>query len=219
MIRANDIGVEIHSAVLVDPDDKNKFVCPGYVLAFDQDDEESRVVRFRASTPALDRHGTIVRTEGIDTTNFKNNPIFLWAHDGYDWPELENVIGTVENWEQDEKRFDIDAAFAPPSVNPKGEMALRMVRGKFLRAVSIGFYAKDAGYEIVEDHEVYVYRKSELLEVSLVPIPANPEALVIANAFGFSLKKTPPSKVDFGEAIRRYTGMRKVAREIRAWRG
>ena len=163
-------------------------------------DGEKRIVRFRASTAAVDRHGTIVNPEGIDTDNFEKNPIFLWGHDGYGGfsaPEIENVIGKVVGYSRTNEAFDIDVEFAPGEANEKAEMALQLVKGGFLNAVSVGFYPTQMGMKKLEDgSNVEVYEKSELLEVSLVPIPSNPEAIALARSMGdaIQMKETPFQK-------------------------
>lgn len=166
-------------------------------------DEDSRTVRFRASTPAIDRHGTIVKPDGISTKNFRKNPIFLWGHDGYGsmlggGPAMENVIGKVTDYERSEKAFDIDVEFAPADVNPKADLAYKMVRSGFLNTVSVGFSPIETHTEGVKaadggDQEILVYDKSDLLEVSLVPIPSNPEALALVRSMAQEVnKETPP---------------------------
>lgn len=149
--------------------------------------DEGRVVRFRASTPAVDRHGTIVRPEGIRTEKFAANPIFLWAHDGYggwDAPSPDSVIGRVVGWKKSAEAFDVDVEFAPAEANPKAEQAFRLVKAGFLNAVSIGFIPLRWHEEEIPtaagDREIRtVYDEVELLEVSLVPIPSNPEAVAL----------------------------------------
>jgi len=149
---------------------------------------DDRRVVFRASTPAVDRHGTIVRPEGINTEKFAKNPIFAWAHDAYGgWttPDPESIIGKVVSWQKSPEAFDIEVEFVPEEVNPRAEQALKLVRSGFLNAVSIGFipvrwheetYVDENGLE----QNRTVYDEVELLEVSLVPIPSNPEAIALA---------------------------------------
>lgn len=150
--------------------------------------DTGRVVRFRASTAAVDRHGTIVRPEGIRTEKFARNPVFLWAHDGYGGPggapPIDSVIGRVVGWEQSPQAFDVDVEFAPPEANPKAEMAYRLVKAGFLNAVSIGFIPLRWHEEVRGEGEarevITIYDEVELLEVSLVPVPSNPEAVALA---------------------------------------
>ncbi len=166
--------------------------------------DKGRVVRFRASTPAVDRHGTVVRPDGIRTDQFEKNPIFLWGHDGYGGlmkPDPESVIGRVVGWEKGPEAFDVDVEFAPAEANPKAEMAFRLVKSGFLNTVSIGFLPikwheervpGEAGAEEVRT----VYDEVELLEVSLVPVPSNPEAVaLVRDIAGALLRGVVPSDV------------------------
>lgn len=143
---------------------------------------ENRRVRFVASREIIDRHGTIIRVAGIDTSNFDKNPIFLWGHDGYGGlvgPDPESVIGRVVGYDRTDTDFIIEVEFTPEGVNPRADMVFKLVQDGFLRAVSIGFYPKKQHTELVDGNEVLIYDESELVEVSLVPIPSNPEALAI----------------------------------------
>jgi len=170
-------------------------------------DEETRVRSFRASTPTIDRHGTIVRTEGIKTDRFADNPIFSWNHNAYDMAQPEDVLGQVIGWQQDEARFDVDVRF---DEDAKAEMAFQKVKSRSLRMVSIGFRALDAGYEAIDgqDEPIWVYRSSELLEIALVVLPSNPDAKEILHSFGPShAAPVPPvsTAADFGTMAQRAT--------------
>ena len=184
-------------------------------------DAKTRMVSFRASTPRLDRHGTIVRTEGILTDNFKQNPIFAWNHNAYDMAQPDDVLGKVVGWQQDENRFDIDVRFAN---HPKAQAAFEQVQDDMLRMVSIGFIAGDAGYEAIDgqDEPVWVYRTSELLEVSLVVLPSNADAAVITNSFGPRTAQTvtPPGEqsADIGAMFSRAKSEIDAIRAMREWR-
>jgi HK97 family phage prohead protease len=144
----------------------------------------SRVVTFRASTPSVDRHGTRIIPMGIDTTQFDANPVFLWGHDGYGGvigpSSLSSVIGRVVSHRKTESAFDIDVEFAPPDVNETADQALRLVRSGFLNAVSIGFSPRKWHEERIDDgRQITVFDEVDLLEVSLVPIPSNPDAVAL----------------------------------------
>src|SRR5690625_252278 len=145
--------------------------------------EEGRVVAFRASTPALDRHGSRILPLGIRTEAFERNPVFLWGHDGYGRPDPQAVIGRVICHRKSPQAFDIEVEFAPEAANPRAEQALRLVRAGFLNAVSIGLVPLRSHEERAGagtgGKSVLVYDEVELLEVSLVPIPSNPEALAL----------------------------------------
>lgn len=146
-----------------------------------------RVAAFRAATPALDRHGTRILPQGIRTEAFDRNPVFLWGHDGYARagapPDPEAVIGRVLRHRAGPRAFDVEVEFAPAEANPRAEQALKLVRAGFLGAVSIGFLPLRSHEERLPDgRSALVFDAVELLEVSLVPVPSNPEALALVRA-------------------------------------
>jgi HK97 family phage prohead protease len=158
--------------------------------------DSGRVVTFRASTPTIDGHGSIVRPEGIKTERFESNPVFLWAHDGYRSlggpPKIEHVIGRINAYARDTQAFDIDVEFATEEVNAWGEKAFRLVKAGFLNAVSIGFNPLSWHWETIEGREVLIFDSVELLEVSLVPIPSNPDAVALVRSLMAAAAITPP---------------------------
>jgi HK97 family phage prohead protease len=145
-----------------------------------------RVRSFRASTNALDRHGTIVNPHGIRTEKFDANPIFVWAHDGYSTlfggPSIDSVLGKVISHRKTANSFDVDVEFATAEQNPKAATALKLIDGGYLSAVSIGFIPIRQREEKIAGRMVPILDEVELLEVSLVPIPSNPEALAIVRS-------------------------------------
>jgi HK97 family phage prohead protease len=150
------------------------------------DPDGDRLVTFRANTRTIDRHRTRVEPRGGDLSNYRSNPIFLWGHDGYGgWfsvPQMEHVLGRAVDITQSDASMDIKTEFASKAINPKADMALGLVRGGFLNAVSIGFIPRKVVVEMEDGIEVPIIKEWELLEVSLVPIPSNPEALAVARA-------------------------------------
>lgn len=158
----------------------------GYVRGLKSD----RIVSFRSSTPDLDRHGTRILPEGIGTDNYDRNPVFLWGHDGYGGlmggPDIESIIGRTISHAKSRDGFDHDVEFAPASVNPKADMAYKMVRTGFLNSTSIGFEPRSFTEEKRAAGEtgppIIVFDAVDLLEVSLVPIPSNPNAQALARA-------------------------------------
>lgn len=148
--------------------------------------EGGRRITFRASTQALDRHNSRIKPAGLDTANFSKNPIFLWGHDGYggffSTPSIENVLGRIVSFDKTEDHFDIDVEFLGADVNPRADMALGMTRAGALNTVSIGFIPREILINMENDREVPIITKAELLEVSLVPIPSNPEAVALVRS-------------------------------------
>ncbi|MCW5697362.1 MAG: HK97 family phage prohead protease [Bauldia sp.] len=145
--------------------------------------QESRSARFVMSSQNPDRPwGDVVVTDGIDTTDFEKNPVALLFHASRNFP--------VGQWSDLQKM----ATSRPPRLEgtitlmPEGELeeadkAAALVRNGIMRACSIGFLPVEM--ELIRDDDDnwtggIKWVESELLECSLVPIPAQPRALVKA---------------------------------------
>ena len=161
---------------------------------------------FRASTNDLDRHGTIVEPRGIDTRNFQNNPVFMWGHDAYGDatpPDLENVLGRVADFKSTDDAFDIGVEWAD---HDRAVMARDLVRAGFLSAVSVGFIPDSEGMTTrsVDGVDVPVYQRTELVEVSLVPVPSNPNAIALMRSLRLPVfsQPSPPTSGADSEGLR-----------------
>lgn len=147
---------------------------------------DDRRVRFLASDATPDRHGTIIIPGGIKTENFTKNPAFIWSHQSggiFTSCDPDDVIGRVAEFEVTDKGFEITAEFAPADVNPKAERCYRAVQGQFLNAVSIGFAPIKYHFEERDGGDILIFDEVDLLEVSLVILGSNPEALALRSLF------------------------------------
>lgn len=127
--------------------------------------KEMEVTTFVISDESVNSYGYIVKTDGIDTTEFERNPVMLYMH------ERKTVVGRWDNIRKDGKRLLADAVFDESS--DLGVRVKKQVEGGFLRSASIGI-------DILEETTIdgiKTVTKSELLEVSIVDIPANKNAL------------------------------------------
>lgn len=121
-----------------------------------------------ASSEVEDRQGEVVKQSGWDLKNFKKNPILLWMHDH------ERPLGKAE-------RVWLDKTGSKPVLKFKGVIstatewgraAKQLMEEGILNSFSVGFRALEMdGTEIT---------KAELYEISLVSVPANPEARLLA---------------------------------------
>lgn len=136
--------------------------------------EEKSIVHI-ISTETSDRYGDIVRVDGMDATNFSKNPVVLYGHASRAFPVGKNlwlkkiVLPNGTNGILAKTKF---------ANIPEGETVFKLWQDGFLNAASIGFSPIE--YEkILQDGEFvgYDFKKWELLEYSIVPIPANPDAL------------------------------------------
>ena len=116
------------------------------------------------STSSVDRDREVI-FQNFELDNFKKNPVLLDSH-RYD--SIDRVIGKIDEIGIIEGKLQGDISFAID--NPRGLLAKNLVDKGFLGATSIGFIPK----QFDADGNPTL---SELLEVSVVSVPANPEAL------------------------------------------
>lgn len=149
-------------------------------------EEDGVVEAVVASSSILDRQGDIIEQDGWELKNYKKNPVILWGHNVR---EERPPIGKAEKvWiEGDGKKaqlmfkakFDMADAFAAD--------IYRKVKEGFLNMVSVGFLPLDWEQMKGEANDPFGgnrFTKQELLEISFVPVPANPQAAVQIRSMG-----------------------------------
>ncbi|SMB97967.1 phage prohead protease, HK97 family [Thermanaeromonas toyohensis ToBE] len=136
-------------------------------------DAENGVITFLGTTPTRDRWGEIVDPQGVVLDNYRKNPVFLWAHNYQVLPIGKSLAERVT---PQGIEFDIKFDLA----DPFAQQVYRKYKDGFLRATSIGFIPLE--WQDFEDSQGRgrIYKKWELLELSAVPVPANPDALQMA---------------------------------------
>ncbi len=136
---------------------------------------------FVLSDETVDRYGDIIVAKGWDLRDFKKNPIALFAHQG-SFP-----IGTWTNVRVDGTKLIGTLVLAAQGTSDRINELISLVRQGILRAVSVGF--RPIENEPIDPKQPYGgqrYTKSQLLETSLVSVPANPAALAIAKQLNIS---------------------------------
>jgi hypothetical protein len=137
-------------------------------------DPTSRKGRFVMSAKAKDRDGDVVFTDGIDLTEFTKNPICLLNHRSSD------PIGTWNDIAKGSELMEGDASLGPAGTSSEIDKAAGLIGAGILRASSIGFIPKTVKRIVLEDGTPtwsFEIIECELVECSLVSIPANPMAL------------------------------------------
>ena len=128
---------------------------------------------------ALNSYGFRVLTEGLDISQYLKNPVILWMHNRSDHDNLP--IGRMENihLEADKligsPKFDLADPFA-------AEIARKYESG-FISMASIGFAIQETSKEkelMLDGQVLPTVTKSKLIEVSLVDIGANDDALALS---------------------------------------
>ena len=140
------------------------------------------IYTFVVSTPEVDRYGTIIVPSGIDYTAYLNNPIVLAQHDSDDWP-IGKCLGFMMNGE------NLEATLQFHRITEEACEVADLVAAGYVRAVSVGIIPIESEEQTIDGKTVTVYTKSELVEFSVVSIPANRQAL-IKNSIKLKLETT-----------------------------
>lgn len=140
------------------------------VLEIKAVDKDRRIIRGVATTPTPDRVGDIVEPLGV---KFKNPMPLLWQH------KSDKPVGLARFEKPTKSGINFEAEI--PVIEEAGALkdrvdeAWQSVEHKLVRAVSIGFrsiehsFMDDGGIRFVE---------TEVMELSLVTIPANADATI-----------------------------------------
>lgn len=158
-----------------------------YTTALVEEVEENgeKTKLFVASDDVEDRQGEILSTDGWELSNYKKHPVILWSHDQYAPPigKAEKIGFKTINGRK--------KLVYQPLFHLKNEMSrliADLVNEGWLSASSVGFKPIEM--------DGNTYTKQELLEISFVNVPANPNALQLAYSKGYSedtIKKLMPN--------------------------
>ena len=126
------------------------------------------------STETIDRHGDIVKASGINIDRYMKHPVLLSSH-RYD--DLRKQIGIVKELRREGKKWVAKYQYFAGEGNEEADWGYKLSQ-KGIAAFSIGFIPKNWDMEENEDGEVKrVFKEVELIEISQVLIPANPDAI------------------------------------------
>jgi len=136
------------------------------------------------TTDSVDRDGEVVIPAGMNSRDYERNPVLLYEHD------VKQPIGKMMKMKRGDRSIEAEFALAPRPDNHVGEwfpdtVASLMEFGA-LNTMSIGFLGLESRPASKADSERYgtgvrrVYGKWKLLEVSVVSVPANQDAIVTA---------------------------------------
>ena len=134
---------------------------------------------FVLSDATPDRMGDVIEPAGWELRNFLRNPIALFNHRA-DFP-----LGTWKNLRVENGALRGHLQLAPAGTSERHDEIRRLVQADILRAVSVGFRVI-ASEPLTKDGRGVRFIKQELVETSLVSVPANPNALAVAKSLGIS---------------------------------
>lgn len=126
-----------------------------------------------ATTPTPDRVGDVIEPLGV---TFKNPLPLLLYHDShqpvgtvkFDKPTKDGITFTAQ----------IPAIAEPGRLKDRVDEAWQSVKARLVRGVSIGFRVLNDAMDFMKDTGGIRFRETEVLELSLVAVPANAEAVI-----------------------------------------
>lgn len=149
-------------------------------------EESDRVVRFVASDETPDRVGDVIQVAGWNLTQYKRNPVVLWGHDSNSMPPIGKSVNVRRGKGANGKAALLASIqFAPKEAYEFADTVYQLTKAGYLNAVSVGFLPRDTK-ELTDKERTklgmpsygLMYTKADLLEISVVSVPANPSALV-----------------------------------------
>lgn len=180
------------------------------------------VLDFVASTATMDRYQEIIEPAGWRLEAYRRNPVFQNAHNYGDILFTLGRAVTTEVREVGGRQALCQRIQFATEVNPVARIAFGLYRGGFLKAVSVGFIplkwedatevkSEECRVQNEDSERTHLtqpsppaergkaprrrYLEQELLEVSAVAIPANPDALAL------SVKSGAVTKADLRDAM------------------
>ncbi len=151
-----------------------------------RDDAGNSCLDFISSDETLDRYQEVISASGWKLANYQRNPVFQNAHQ---YGDIIFTLGRALITEVREVGRAVPSAPPGPCLfqriqfatdaNPMAKIAYALYRGKFLNAVSVGFVPIRWEDPSSSSSVRRRYLEQELLEVSAVGIPANPNALAL----------------------------------------
>ena len=141
---------------------------------------DDRCIRYVFSDASVGRDMHTIAPNAWDTAHFENHPVFLWAHDGESPP-----LGRVEDLRTEAGRLVGTVRYADRDTYDFADTIYRLTKGGFLNAASTGWIPLE--WTAANDRKRpggLDFKRVELLEISKVPVPALPTALVTARAQG-----------------------------------
>jgi HK97 family phage prohead protease/HK97 family phage major capsid protein len=138
-------------------------------------------MEFVLSDETPDRIGDVIIAAGWDIANFAKNPIALFNHDP------DRIVGRWHNLRAINGALRGHLELAPKGISARVDEIRKLVEHGFLKAVSVGFRPLESAPRHAEGKMAgLTYTKAELIETSLVSIPANPNALAVAKSLNIS---------------------------------
>ena len=136
--------------------------------------------------------------------NHNNNPIGLFNH------KVDEPIGIWKNIRVEGRALRGRLVLAPEGTSPRIDEIRKLVGAGILKSVSVGFRPLESKPRPESKSGGIRYTKCELMECSLVSVPANPNALAVAKTMKISdttmrevFKQQPTGDLTIAQRIRK----------------
>ncbi|QKD04265.1 HK97 family phage prohead protease [Mesorhizobium loti] len=140
----------------------------------------SRKVRYVLSDGSVDRMSDTINPNGWQLDEIRRNPVVLFGHKSDEPP-----IGKLSGLQVVGGKLIGDVEFADAETYAFADTIFRLVKGGYLRAGSVGFVPIEWKFTTDQSRKGGVdFLKQQLLEFSVTPVPANPNALSDARSKG-----------------------------------
>jgi HK97 family phage major capsid protein/HK97 family phage prohead protease len=138
-----------------------------------------RTCKFILSDDSVDRYGDIIVQSGWDLRAYRRNPVVLFGHNPDD---AECVIGKCLDIGVVGRQLVGTVQFAS---HPQAQLVYNLVNAGFINSTSVGFipikYTAAPG-----NSGGMIFQECELLEISIVPIPANANCVALGKRLGMN---------------------------------
>ena len=134
-----------------------------------------------AATSNVARDGHVIEINGLNLNEYRKVPIVLYQHDSSQPVGTATSLGVVGN------ALAARIQFAPPGISLVADQACALCKAGIVRGISIGFDPDWSTAESLDPKKPrggQRFRKSELLEISVVSIPSDTGATVVQRSFG-----------------------------------
>lgn len=121
-----------------------------------------------ASDETTDRVGEVIKVTGRELENYRKNPIILFWHK---YSDMDDIIWKATNVYIEWSQLIVEWVFASTY---SAQTVRKLYDEWVLKTVSVGFIAKER-----DANDRNIITRAELLELSFVPVPCNPNALTL----------------------------------------
>ncbi|SRR6266851_822853 len=135
---------------------------------------------FILSDATPDRYDDVIDPDGWDLKNFNKNPIALFNHNS------DAPIGVWNRLSVKDGALRGHLRLAPKESSPRISELHALIDAGVLRSCSVGFRPIESSPRKDSKSGGVFYGRSELVECSLVSVPANPNAVMTAKSLNIS---------------------------------